>query len=401
MLQSEFLEPLGISQSKLAAGIHVPFQRVNEIVRGRRGITPSTSLRLSKFLGTSPGFWMNLQLRCDLHRARDSEAEQLDEIKPHEPFAESLRAEDQAFALAESPLASIDTSEFVTHVGHELVSEIGIANSDSLFEFAGPSHSWGVLKKLERLLPSWVRVGSGRVIDSLGNASQLMDVVLYREDSRPIFEVGAESAESYFPCEGVIAVGEIIESIDSMRLKDTFEKFRSVKCLRPYADPSPEGPPEIKTLSVEPKPDLLDRATAHIPESAYQAFDRNYRTFAFILAGSSSFSIESAGEAYAGFAATTGSQLSPDILVSMDGSIVCPTMGPPESFVGGADVESAGIYSVKYPEKSFAFLHSKLYGACTAYRSPETLNAYDRYFTEDEASHLPSGGIVTPLRSRD
>ena len=94
MLQSEFIEPLGISQSKLAAGINVPFQRVNEIVRGRRGITPSTSLRLAKFLGTSTGYWMNLQLRCDLYRARDAEAEQLDEIEPHAPAAESTRTQD-------------------------------------------------------------------------------------------------------------------------------------------------------------------------------------------------------------------------------------------------------------------------------------------------------------------
>ena len=91
MLRSEFLEPLGISQSKLAAGINVPFQRINDIVRGRRGVTPSTSLRLSKFFGTTPGFWMNLQMRCDLHRARVSEAEQLDEIMPYAPAAESIR----------------------------------------------------------------------------------------------------------------------------------------------------------------------------------------------------------------------------------------------------------------------------------------------------------------------
>ena len=94
MLQSEFLEPLEISQSKLAAGIHMPLQRINEIARGRRRITPSTSLRLAKFLGTSPGYWMNLQLRCDLYRARDAEAEQLDEIEPHAPAPESIRTQD-------------------------------------------------------------------------------------------------------------------------------------------------------------------------------------------------------------------------------------------------------------------------------------------------------------------
>ena len=80
MLLHEFLEPLGLTQRDLADGIHVPYQRVNELVRGKRGVTPSTALRLSKFLGTSPDFWMNLQLRCDLYEVRRSEQEQIESI---------------------------------------------------------------------------------------------------------------------------------------------------------------------------------------------------------------------------------------------------------------------------------------------------------------------------------
>ncbi|MBA2334498.1 MAG: HigA family addiction module antidote protein [Blastocatellia bacterium] len=63
MLREEFLIPLGISQKALADAIRVPFQRVNEIVTGKRGLTPSTALRLAKFFGMSPGFWLNLQTK--------------------------------------------------------------------------------------------------------------------------------------------------------------------------------------------------------------------------------------------------------------------------------------------------------------------------------------------------
>jgi addiction module HigA family antidote len=66
MLLEEFLIPMDLTQRALAEGIHVPYQRINEIVNGKRGITPSTSLRFAKFFGTSAGFWMNLQLRWDL-----------------------------------------------------------------------------------------------------------------------------------------------------------------------------------------------------------------------------------------------------------------------------------------------------------------------------------------------
>lgn len=61
MLLEEFLIPLGLTQQELANAIHVPYQRVNDIINRRRGLTPSTALRLAKFFSTSPDFWMNLQ----------------------------------------------------------------------------------------------------------------------------------------------------------------------------------------------------------------------------------------------------------------------------------------------------------------------------------------------------
>jgi addiction module HigA family antidote len=84
MLLEEFLNPMGISQRDLANGIHVPYQRINEIVNGRRGVTPSTALRLAKYFGTSAGFWMNLQLRWDLYHAQKSEARSLETIEPYQ-----------------------------------------------------------------------------------------------------------------------------------------------------------------------------------------------------------------------------------------------------------------------------------------------------------------------------
>lgn len=81
MLREEFLTPMGLSQQDLALGIRVPYQRINELVNGRRGITPSTALRLAKFFGNTAGFWMNLQLRCDLYHAQAAEADVLRTIR--------------------------------------------------------------------------------------------------------------------------------------------------------------------------------------------------------------------------------------------------------------------------------------------------------------------------------
>ena len=82
MLAKEFLGPMGITQRDLSDGIRVPYQRVNEIVNGRRGITASTALRLAKYFGNSEEFWLHLQLRWDLYQAKNSEEAVLEKIQP-------------------------------------------------------------------------------------------------------------------------------------------------------------------------------------------------------------------------------------------------------------------------------------------------------------------------------
>jgi len=70
MLREEFLIPLGITQNALALKIRVPATRIGEIIHGKRAITPDTALRLARFFGNSPEFWLNLQQMHDLSKAR-------------------------------------------------------------------------------------------------------------------------------------------------------------------------------------------------------------------------------------------------------------------------------------------------------------------------------------------
>ena len=87
MLLKEFLVPMGITQRELASAIHVPYQRVNDLVNGRRGITPSSALRLAKFFGNTADFWMNLQWRWDLYFARQAEKKVIETIHPFDRSA--------------------------------------------------------------------------------------------------------------------------------------------------------------------------------------------------------------------------------------------------------------------------------------------------------------------------
>ena len=78
ILLEEFLQPMGISQYRVAKDISVPPRRINEIVHGKRAITADTALRLSRYFGLSEGFWFNLQSRYDLEMERDRLAGRLE-----------------------------------------------------------------------------------------------------------------------------------------------------------------------------------------------------------------------------------------------------------------------------------------------------------------------------------
>jgi len=82
ILLEEFLKPLGISQVAFARHIGVPLQRINEIVRGRRGVTPDTAWRFAQAFGTTPEFWMTLQLNFDLAYSRPARAVERIHISP-------------------------------------------------------------------------------------------------------------------------------------------------------------------------------------------------------------------------------------------------------------------------------------------------------------------------------
>jgi len=84
MLLEEFLIPMRISQSEFAGRLGVSFPRLNEIIRGKRGVTPDTALRLGKVLGMSADFWLGLQLDWDLwHAMRGKDAEKIAQLRPY------------------------------------------------------------------------------------------------------------------------------------------------------------------------------------------------------------------------------------------------------------------------------------------------------------------------------
>jgi hypothetical protein len=120
-----------------------------------------------------------------------------------------------------------DPVGYVTQVGQELVAAFQVAGLATTPGQIGSARESPVRRKLMQLLPRGVGVGSGCVIDSFGNTSRQMDVVLYEKEICPVFSINENPESTYYPCEGVIAAGEIKSALDSRELQDTFRKSRA------------------------------------------------------------------------------------------------------------------------------------------------------------------------------
>ena len=82
ILMEDYMKPMGLSQNALARALGVPPRRINEIVHARRAITLDTSLRLARYFGQSPRFWLNIQNECDLRNATDLQERIFQQIRP-------------------------------------------------------------------------------------------------------------------------------------------------------------------------------------------------------------------------------------------------------------------------------------------------------------------------------
>ena len=138
-----------------------------------------------------------------------------------------------------------DTHTYIKNLGEALVLAYGSAGQATTSGLMGQAREKAVKTRLESILPGGVGVGTGCVIDSEGNASGQMDVVLYEKEFCPVFRV--EEDVSYYPCESVIAVGSIKSKIGKKELRDIYNNIASVRRLKRFVKPaSGKGPPPGK-----------------------------------------------------------------------------------------------------------------------------------------------------------
>ena len=296
-------------------------------------------------------------------------------------------------------LKSFDPVQYISQVGQELVAAFENAGFGTTPGQVGSAREVPVRDKLKHLLPAGVGVGSGCVIDSFGNTSKSMDVILYEKEICPIFQLNQDPVSTYYPCEGVIAAGEIKSALDSKELRDVFEKIESVKSLRRLARSSPSGIPGQSDYVAFRMYGSLNSAVAPRPKDFNQDLHSTDQIFGFALVGRVELSASTLCAKYVEHAKVTSYSHSPNLIVALDGQVICPLSIPPNRhnpLIALSAQDANAIYCVDHKTKSFPFLLARLQATYTTGRTVSATE-FDRYFVEDGLLTLPSNGTCLPL----
>ena len=292
---------------------------------------------------------------------------------------------------------NFDPIEYTKQVGQELVAQFEIAGLGTTPGLVGSAREFPVRDKLRQLLPRGMDIGSGCVIDSFGNTSRQMDVVLYERDICPVYSVNQDPASTYYPCEGVIAVGEIKSTINSDELKDIFRKIASVKELRRFT-----GKPSGSSVLNKDAYATFRRYGSLLTGIGSKAEEYNQDTnpydqiHGFAMSGKLGISTETLCKRFIEIAVDTGYGVSPNLVVVLDGNVLCPLSIPPNRHMPNITVsldEANAVYCVKHPNGSFPFLVARLQVMHSSGRTVSA-SAFDRYLAAGGISNLPGNGTT-------
>jgi len=296
---------------------------------------------------------------------------------------------------------NFDAVSYAIAVGRDLIASFARAGQGTSPGLVGSARETPIRQRLEHLLPSGVAVGSGCIIDSHGGTSRQMDIVLYERHLCPAYLINDDPASAYYPCEGVIAVGEIKSRLASADLEDMFAKTASVKELRRFAQATTD------VIGLAPSVPFRNYGSSgSFSGTVEEQFDQDTKPldqiFSFALARSLELQPATLCTKYAELAAHHGRTLSPNLIVTLkDNQVLTPLRRPPagDPAIGMSAHESDSVCCVTRPDGGFQFLLARIH---TVYRRGRTVEtaAFDRYFARDGRLTLPINGPVIPLKAR-
>ena len=211
-----------------------------------------------------------------------------------------------------------DANDFIDRIGRRLVDQFDDARAATTPSLIGGAMEKPVRDQLEQILPRGIAVGSGCVIDTNGQTSRQQDIVLHERDICPVFSINDTPETTYYPCEGVVAVGEVKSTLNRATLTDAFQKIESVKRLRRmdtrHPVPMPDGlrPSMYRHYGSLQSPDVLKMEERN---------EHDYRNqiFGFVLAGQLQIRVETLHAACLELTRQTGDAFSPNLFTVLAG----------------------------------------------------------------------------------
>ena len=247
-----------------------------------------------------------------------------------------------------------DTHVNIKNLGHELVLAYESATQGTTPGLKGDARERAVRTKLQAILPGGVGVGTGCVIDSEGNASAQIDVIPYEQQFCPVFQFGEDIG--YYPCESVMAVGEIKSTIGKKELGDIYEKIASVRKLNRF--PKPVGRKDPQTGKVEYRT-YLDKTTRLMDgdQKTIQNSSSSTQIYGFGLGRLFGAKPETMIEHTRDLYEEVAEELRPNVVLTLNQEAIAPAKGMQMSF---AALGSPGVTFLR-PENSLEYLLVSLF----------------------------------------
>jgi len=285
--------------------------------------------------------------------------------------------------------ADFDPADFVDKIGERLVSEFEHASQAGTPGLIGTARENPARKQLEKLLPAFVSAGSGIVIDSYGARSNQQDIVFYERDFCPVYSINDTPEATYFPIEGVVAVGEVKSVVDKPALFDALKKVRSSKLLKRFSEKSQEG----RMPAAANYRQLGSGSTFAAVES--DEYDQERRCqdqiFSFIICKSFRNSADAILENLCEFGHTYEIRHMPNIIISLNDGFIQNASLPAMSLQSSPMTANAFAFVPDKP-RAFTFLVNELRRHAREGRSVP-LYSFDRYMSS-------IGGALPPSRFR-
>lgn len=279
---------------------------------------------------------------------------------------------------------SFNVASFVSQIGERLVNEFKYAASAGTPSLIGGAKEHPARLQLQRLLPGAAAIGSGIVIDSFGNRSKQQDIIVYDRFQCPIFSINETPEATFYPCEGVIAVGEVKSTIGDHELRDSFKKIASAKALQRFS---------TLTTGIQ-GPTVAFRSygsTQALVGTQAESFDQKKPTdqiFGFVLCAKFGLVDNTVHERARELWRLGKPTEVPNLLVALESGFLAPTLRDPQagftlplSLIGADHVTFA-----KNPGCGFSFLIDRL-NYITRFGRSVQVDAFQRYFKTDPDTH--------------